>query len=184
LSVLSNPASAAREDAQKYIAAILGMVGDTDPIEVLRSTPAWCETQTHGVSSERLAWREAPGKWSVIEILQHLADSEVVWGYRLRRVLAEDRPTLTGFDQDLWAARLDYAGARRDQALAVLKSLRAAHVTLLRGATDEDLDRVGVHAERGEESLRHMIRLYAGHDLAHRRQITRVLEGARSALGG
>jgi hypothetical protein len=181
VSVFTNPAVGAKEAAGQYIAAILGLLGTKDPIPVLKETPTWCEAQTARVSSERLAWREAPDKWSLIEILQHLADSEVVWGYRVRKVLAEERPQLVGFDQDLWARRLDYAGARRDQALAVFKSLRAAHVTLLRGLSEEDFARVGIHAERGEESLRHMMRLYAGHDLAHRRQITRVLEASKAA---
>jgi hypothetical protein len=179
VSIFTNPAAGAKEDAQQYVAAILGLLGTKDPLPILKETPGWCEAQTSRVSTQRLAWKEAPDKWSLIEILQHLADSEVVWGYRVRRVLAEERPQLTGFDQDLWARRLDYAGARRDQALDVFKSLRAAHVTLLRGLPDEDFSRVGIHEERGEETLRHMMRLYAGHDLAHRRQITRVLEGSK-----
>ena len=111
-----------------------------------------------------------------MSVLQHLADSELVWGYRLRRLLAEDRPALTGFDQDLWASRLGYAAADRDQALAMFGVLREANLRLLAQASPEDLDRVAVHAERGEESARHMIRLYAGHDLVHRRQLQRVVE--------
>jgi hypothetical protein len=178
LSVFSNPAAGAKEDARNYITAILGLLGDADPLSVLEATPPWCEKETARLAPAQLAFREAPGKWCVGEILQHLADSEVVWGYRLRKVMAEERPRLTGFDQDLWARRLGYASASRDESLAVFSSLRAANVALLRRASEQDLDRVGVHAERGEESLRHMMRLNAGHDLAHRRQITRVLAAA------
>ena len=181
MSIFSNPASGAKADAQNYIAAILGLLGDADALSVLEETPKWCERKASGQSVTRLAFREAPNKWSVSEILQHLADSEIVWGYRLRRVMAEDRPQLIGFDQDLWARRLRYHEADAERALVTFKPLRAANLQLLRSAPDRDLDRVGIHAERGEESLRHMIRLYAGHDLAHRRQIERVLAAAEAA---
>lgn len=181
MSVFSNPASGAKADAQSYISSILGLLGNADPLTVLEATPYWCETETAALSPERLAFREAPDKWSVGEILQHLADSEIVWGYRLRKVLAEDRPPLVGFDQDLWARRMRYSQADREQALATFKAVREANLNLLRGAPPEDLNRVGIHAERGEESLRHMMRLYAGHDLAHRRQIARVIAAGDGA---
>jgi len=89
-------------------------------------------------------------------------------------VLAEDRPALTGFDQDAWAARLHYENADADAALAVFEALRRVHLDLLRAAGPDDLARCGVHVERGEESVAHMVRLYAGHDLVHRRQLRRI----------
>lgn len=107
-------------------------------------------------------------------VLQHLADSELVWGYRLRMVLAHDRPQITGYDQDLWAARLEYDDADPDQALKDFAALREANLRLLARASADDLKRVGVHAERGEESVAHMIRLYAGHDLLHLAQLARI----------
>jgi len=121
---------------------------------------------------------EAQGKWSVVALLQHWADSELVWGYRLRRVLAEDRPQLTGFDQDLWAERLRYADVDREMALRMFTAIRKANLQLLRRSSAQDLDREGVHVERGPESVRHMVRLYAGHDLVHRRQLERIIEAA------
>lgn len=108
-------------------------------------------------------------------VLEHLADSELVWGYRLRKVLAEDRPELTGFDQDLWADRLGYDSADSEAALSMFAALRSANLRLLSRAPQGDLDRVGIHDERGEESVEHMIRLYAGHDLVHRRQLERIV---------
>lgn len=174
MSVFTNPASGAREDAERYITAVLGLLGDTDPLKVLRATVSWCEEQTSDLTPEQLRQPEDPGKWSILEILQHLADSELVWGYRLRKTLAEDRPELTGFDQDLWAQRLQYSEATRDQSLATFRVLRDGHLWLLSLVPTADLERVGVHSERGEESVRHMMRLYAGHDLVHRNQIARV----------
>jgi hypothetical protein len=178
VSIFSNPSAGAKDDPQAYIAAILGLLGDADPVEVLRTTPAWCDAATAGLSAAQLSFREAPGKWSIGEILQHLADSELMFGYRVRRVLAEDRPPLPGFDQDLWANQLNYSAAPRDESLAVLGSLRAQHVRMFEGCSEEQLARFGVHAERGEESIGHLMRLYAGHDLAHRKQIERVKAAA------
>lgn len=182
MSVFSNPAGGAAEGARAYIAAVLDLVKEREPLDVLASTVERCRDLTASRPTAELARPEAEGKWSAAGIIQHLADSELVWGFRLRKVLAEDRPTLAGFDQDRWADRLGYATADRDAALAMFSSLRSANLALLRSASDEDLERVGVHVERGEESVRHMMRLYAGHDLAHIRQLERVLaaSGARS----
>ena len=90
-------------------------------------------------------------------------------------VLAHDRPPLAGYDQDAFAERLGYDLANAQDALNEFGVLRRANLRLLKRASDEDLQRVAVHAERGEESLAHMMRLYAGHDLLHLRQIDRIL---------
>lgn len=179
MSVLSNPASGAKADADAYIAAVLDLLGDQAPLTVLASTTEELRRLTGDLSDEELARPEKEGKWSAAQVLQHLADSELVWGYRLRKVLAEERPSLVGFDQDLWASRLDYANGNAGRALTLFEALRAVHLAMLEAATEEDLARFGVHAERGEESIAHMMRLYAGHDLAHRRQLERIRSVAR-----
>jgi hypothetical protein len=99
-----------------------------------------------------------------------------VWGYRVRLVLSQDRPPLTGYDQDSWASRLGYAESDPREAFDAFRVLRRANLRLVERASPEDLRRVGVHAERGDESLEHMVRLYAGHDILHLRQIERILE--------
>src|SRR5207244_5144087 len=108
------------------------------------------------------------------QILQHLADSEVVWAWRMRLILAQDRPQLTGYDQDLWAERLHYDEADPSDAIQLFTVIRGANLRLMERASPADLKRVGVHVERGEESLEHICRLSAGHDLLHLRQIDRV----------
>jgi hypothetical protein len=113
----------------------------------------------------------------VVEILQHLADVEMMYGVRGRMVLAEDRPAIQGFDQDQWAARFRYAESSPALALSQLRGMRAANLVIWRRLTPADLAREGLHSERGPESMEHMLRLMAAHDLVHRRQIERVLGG-------
>jgi hypothetical protein len=105
---------------------------------------------------------------------QHLADSELVGGFRLRMVMAHDRPSLAGYDQDLWARRLEYRDADAREAFEQFAALRRANVKIWGSLTPADLARVGLHGERGEERLEQMRRLYAGHDLLHRNQLDRI----------
>jgi uncharacterized damage-inducible protein DinB len=174
MSIFSNPRTRSVEQAKAYTAAVLALVGSRDPVEVLRQTPTSLAKALRGLTEAQAITPEAPGKWSVRVLLQHLADSELVWGYRLRLVLAEDRPTLAGYDQDLWAQRLGYATVDAVQALQDFTTLRESNLRLLAHASPEDLQRVGIHQERGEESVEHMIRLYAGHDLLHLQQLARI----------
>jgi len=174
MSVFSNRSIDPPEERAKYPAAILDLVGGREPISVLRETPAAAARAVEDLSPAQLRKPEAPGKWSIAQVLQHLADSDLVWGWRVRLILAQDRPTLTGYDQDLWAERLHYADADALEALEQLRVLRRGNLGLIARATPEDLKRVGVHSERGEESVGYLCGLYAGHDLLHLRQIARI----------
>ena len=180
MSVFTNPASGSKENARAYSTAVVELVGDREPFEVLRKTAGALERAIKGLTARQLAKREAPDKWAIRHVLRHLADSEVVWGWRLRMILAHDRPQITGYDQDLWADRLGYGDADPKESLAEFATLRKGNLRLLKRATPQDLARVGVHSERGEESVGHMLRLYAGHDLLHLRQIARI----REVIGG
>lgn len=174
MSVFTNPASGSKEHAAAYIEAVLGLLGDLDPMPVLRATPGSLRQAVGGMSDRELRTPEREGKWSVGQVLRHLADSDLVWGWRLRMVLAHDRPTLTGYDQDAWADRLRYDENDPAESLTEFEVLRRSNLRLLDRATAEDRERVGVHVERGEESVEHLVRLYAGHDLLHLRQIERI----------
>ena len=176
MSVFTNPASASVEHARAYVAAILDLLGDQKPIDVLARTEAALRDKVRGVSSQDLTRPEAPGKWSVRHVLQHLADSDLVWGYRVRMVLSQDRPTLTGYDQDAFAEKLGYDDVDAEDALELFAVLRRSNSRLIERVSGNDLERAGVHVERGEESVAHMMKLYAGHDLLHLRQIDRILQ--------
>jgi len=180
VSDLSNPASGAGNGAGAYIRAVLELVGERDPLAILAGLVTELEARLAGLSAEELGRPEAPGKWSIAGVVQHLADSEVAWAWRLRLVVSQESPTLTGYDQDAWAARMGYDRARAEPALELLRVLRASNLRLLEALPEAELERVAVHAERGEETIEHMIRLNAGHDLAHLRQIDRIRAGLDS----
>jgi DinB superfamily len=174
MSIFTNPASSSPAETARYVDGLLGLLGDKDPVAVLRETPDAVRRVLDSVPLEIAGRAEAPDKWSIREVIQHLADSDLVGGFRLRMVLAHDRPTLPGYDQDLWASRLAYRDADVRHAFDQFAALRAANVRIWARLTAADLARVGLHAERGEESLEHMRRLYAAHDLLHLRQLERI----------
>lgn len=174
MSVFSNRSIDPPEERANYATTVLGYLEGRAPIAVLRDTADALARALDGLTADQLRQPEAPGKWSIAQLVQHLADSELVWGWRARLILAQDKPTITGYDQDLWAERLRYSEADPHEALATFMVLRGANLKLIERATPEDLKRAGVHSERGEESLEYLCGLYAGHDLGHLRQIERI----------
>jgi DinB family protein len=171
----SNPAANAAASAKAYVKALLEMLGNRQPFDVLPELMPWLERRLRDVPEKALHRPEAPGKWSVVQIVQHLADSDLVFGFRVRMILTEDRPPLQGYDQDRWATMFRYGQVSYRDALAQLGALRAGNLAILRPLGPAELERVGMHAERGAESLGHLMKLMAAHDLVHRRQIERVL---------
>jgi hypothetical protein len=157
------------------VRALLEVLGDRRPLDVLPELMPWLAARLRGVPEPALRRPEAPGKWSVTQVVQHLADSELVFGFRSRMILSEDRPALQGFDQDRWASLFGYGEASCESALAQLAVLRDANLTVLRRLGPAELARVGMHSERGPESLGHLMQLMAAHDLVHRRQIDRIM---------
>lgn len=174
MSVFSNPLSYAPETADAYVRALFDVLGDQDPLDTMPRTPARLRDAVEGVPDAALRRPEAPGKWSVVQVVQHLADSELVYGYRIRMTVAHDRPAIQGYDQDLWATSLRYDAVRLEDALADFEALRTLNLRFLRSLPEASWERVGLHAERGEESVRQLTRLMAAHDLVHLRQIERI----------
>lgn len=174
MSEFTGASAAAVADAQSYTAAILGMLGDREPFGVLRTTPAAVRQAVAGLPPRVLSTPERPGKWSMLQVVQHLADAELVGAFRYRMILAHEHPVLQAYDQDLWADRLRYAESDLQGALEQFDVLRGANLRLLERTSPEERGRVGLHSERGEESIAHQLRMYAGHDLVHLRQLERI----------
>ena len=129
-----------------------------------------------GVPEEVLTRRPEPREWSVAEVLGHIWDAEVALSWRARLILAQDRPTLTGYDQDGFAALARPGFAELLDAFA---ALRGPNLLLLRSTPVPDWQRCGLHTERGDVSLRLLVETSAGHDVAHLRQIEQTLAVVR-----
>ena len=147
---------------------------DSRPVEqILATTPKALTTALESIGSEKSALAPAPGKWSAAEIISHLADCELVFGFRLRQALAEDNPTIQPFDQDRWAAT--YSGIPAGQALNVFTALRQWNLTLIRTALPEAASRPTTHPERGAMTFQTIVETMAGHDLNHLGQLERMI---------
>jgi hypothetical protein len=150
---------------------------DGRPLEaILTATPGALGYVIEALGSERSTIPPALGKWSAAEIACHLADTELVFGFRLRQTLAEDAPTIQPFDQDKWAAT--YPGVSGSNAVEVFTTLRGWNLRLIRAALPRAADRPVTHPERGTMTFLNLVETMAGHDLNHLGQLKRLTEAA------
>jgi hypothetical protein len=125
------------------------------------------------ISEAELAAREAPGEWSPREIVHHLADSEMTSAVRLRLLIAQDAPTLLGYDQEAFVRQL-YCDRPIEPSLAAFAAARAATTPILRRLSEEQWRRAGMHSESGSYSVEDWLRIYSGHARDHADQIRRA----------
>lgn len=174
-----------KESAEQYIGRILGYLENQQPLKVQATTPDRLARLVKGVLRAKLRKRPAPEKWSVGEILAHLADAEIVGGWRIRLILGSNGAPIQAFDQDTWIGALH--SSRRDphEALETFRALRKANLALLKSLKPEQWENHGMHSERGRETVLHITKMFAGHDLNHIRQIEAILaaegKGKKSA---
>ena len=159
------------ETAEQYIARMLSNVEGQDGLTVLGATAERLKALL--ALTPRSAWLRSPspGRWSAAAVLAHLADAEIVAGWRVRSILATDGTPLQPFDQDEWARAFKYEEINPAESLATFSAARASLLSLLARVDPSRHAHHGVHAERGKETIGHLIRLYAGHDLNHLKQI-------------
>ncbi len=167
------PASPGAVAPDRYLEAL----GGDDPVGAMAEAPGRLRRLVRGLTERQLGTRPAPGKWSIREIVAHLADNEVVLGGRYRFIAAMDRPPLPGFDQDAFVANLGVDRAKTADLLDDFAMARAVNIGLLERIGAAAWHRVGLHAERGEESLGHLVTMYAGHDRIHLAQIETIRTG-------
>ncbi len=169
-------------DPRGYQNHLLSLLGDDEPAAVQSATPGALRKLV-AEAGAGLRGRPVPGEWSVIECVGHILDAEVVCAARYRWILAHDAPTLIGYDQDRWVARLRHAEADPDELLATFEALRSANVALWARTSGDERARVGRHEERGPESFELTFRLIAGHDRFHLDQARRGLAAVGAGPG-
>ncbi|HZH31205.1 MAG TPA: DinB family protein [Pyrinomonadaceae bacterium] len=133
---------------------------------------------------ERLTARPLPGKWSACEIIHHLADSEMRAAIRLRQLLTEDRPAIQSYDEEAYAARLNYNARDIAPALEAFRAARAASAQLLTHLSDADWARAGTHPEHASYTVDTWLEVYAAHAHNHAAQILRLREALNAEAGG
>jgi hypothetical protein len=160
-----------QETAEQYIQRILGYVEGQDAIKVQRGTAAKLKKAIRGLTPKQLKWQPEPGKWSITEILAHLADTEIVGSWRMRLIVGASGTTLQPYDQDLWASAFQYEKRDPRHSLEVFRVLRENNLEMLKALPKEAWDNYGMHLERGKETLAHVVRMFAGHDNNHLQQV-------------
>jgi hypothetical protein len=164
-----------KETVQEYIQRIHGKIAGKDPLRVQAATPKKLTALLRRGTASQLRKKPAPEKWSVAEILAHLADSELVTGWRLRSILSAPGAPIQAYDQDAWASHGQYRKRDPRKSVETFRILREANIELLKSLTPEQRGRFGLHSERGEESIDRLTLLIAGHDINHLEQIEQIL---------
>jgi hypothetical protein len=120
------------ETVQQYTQRLLNNAGNDDPLQLQQEAPNKVAALLKGRTHDELTREPAPGKWSVAQIVAHLADAEIAISWRLRQILANNEIPLQAYDQDRWANTFDYAHRDPQQSLALYRALREANVALVK----------------------------------------------------
>jgi hypothetical protein len=167
------------EIAQQYIQRITAHVEGKQPLEVQATTADKLERLIEGVRASELRKRPAADKWSVNEIVAHLDDGEIVTGFRLRFILGAPGSPISAYDQDSWVTSGHYEKRDPLKSVEQFRVVREANLALLKSLTPEQWKHCGMHSERGQETIEHIVRMTAGHDINHLQQIERILPAKR-----
>jgi hypothetical protein len=164
-----------QETPDQYRNRMFGYIAGQDALKLQAAAPGNLERLLKGVSTAKLRKRPQPNKWSVAEIVAHMADTEIAGGWRMRLILGAPGTPIAAFDQDAWVTALHYEKNDTRKALEQFRVLREANLALLKKLTPEQWKQHGMHAERGPESIETIARMFAGHDINHIRQIEAIL---------
>jgi hypothetical protein len=145
----------------------LAMAALAGLIDAYVGAPKSIRQAVAGMSRDQLRARPVPGRWSTLEVVCHLADSDAVGADRIKRVIAEDRPTLLAYDENRFAAALAYHERDLEEELALIDLTRRNLARILRTIPPEALSRVGIHSERGPETLERLLQINIDHVSHH-----------------
>ena len=149
-----------------------------DALERFRRGGELLSTATMGCAGQEADFKPAPEKWSVRQLVCHLADTQIVIAMRIRLILAGGEPHSWGaFDQDAWAKNLDYGKRKTSQAIRTFRRLRGEDHELMKDLPESAFQRTGMHVERGRETLGGIVEQQAVHLENHVRQIQAVPGG-------
>lgn len=162
-------------DTAEYLARVRNYAEGKDPLALQKETPTILRQLIAGASTDQVMKRPAPGKWSVGEILAHLAEDEIATAWRYRQMIEHNGIELPGFDQDLWSRVGDYASRSPQESLELFRLLRQANLQFLGQLSPEQWECYGIHAERGRITVRDLAAHMAGHDANHVEQIRNIL---------
>lgn len=166
-----------QETPQQYTQRMLAYSQGKNPLRLQKATPGKLATLIRRLSKKQLTRRPAPGKWSIAEILAHLADAELVTGYRLRLIFASNGTAIQAFDQDAWAETFNYGRRAPKTSLETFRALRENNLRLLNSVPRRLWENYGQHQERGKETVDHIVKMIAGHDLNHVAQVEKMVKG-------
>jgi hypothetical protein len=164
-----------KETPQEYIKRITNHMEGKQPLQVQAATAKKLERLIKGATTSKLRKRPAPDKWSVNEILAHLAEAEIVGSFRMRMILGAPETPIAAFDQDAWVISGHYQKRDPRKSLEQFRVLREANLALLKSLKPEQWKHYGVHSERGQETIERIVTMFAGHDLNHLGQIEQIL---------
>ena len=164
-----------KETPQEYITRISTHVEGKLPVQVQAATAKRLERLIKGASTAKLRKRPAPDKWSVNEILAHLAETEIVGSFRMRMVLGAPGTPIAAFDQDAWVVSGHYEKRDPRKSLEQFRVFREANLLLMKSLKPEQWKQYGIHSERGQETIEQIAKMFAGHDLNHIAQIEIIL---------
>jgi hypothetical protein len=169
------------ETVQQYIERLLGQIDGQQPLKIQATTAKKIEHALKGVPPTKLRKRPAPEKWSIGEIIAHLADNEIIGGTRIRMILGAPGTAVPAYDQDAWAKSGHYEKRDARKSLEQFRVVRESNLALLKSLTAEQWKQHSVHPERGVETIERIVTLFAGHDVNHLKQIEGLAAGKKSA---
>jgi hypothetical protein len=172
------PEDSMQETPQQYTQRIKGHVQGKEPMQVQQETAKKLQKLIKPLSRKQLTTRPEPGKWSIAEILAHLADAELVGSWRYRSIIGSNGVTVQAFDQDVWATTFDYANRDPKLSLETYRLLRENNLRMLKTLPKNLWENYGMHQERGKESISHLVAMFAGHDLNHLAQIEKIAKSS------
>ena len=178
----SRPSTRARSRSRRkllpefrdYIRKIDSYRAGRPAMPLLRTGPGKIARAVQGLTPSQVRRRPARGKWSISEIVGHLLDTEIVYGFRCRMALSESGRPVQAYNQSVWTETLRHRRRSVPRTVAQIQLLRKINLELVGSVPRQTWKRYGEHPERGRESVRRTLELVAGHDLNHLDQIQAI----------